>query len=116
MLAVVAAFALATDPVPAASAPALSAAQAGTLRCGVAFAIGAKLQAEKSPVAIGWPPLALRGREFFVRAMAQVMDETGASRDALTAVAMANVPALRDPAVLDRAVTGCLPLLKAAGV
>ena len=98
-----------------AAEPALNPPQAAALRCGVVFALGARLQADKSPLAAGWPPLGTRGKEYFVRVTARLMDETGASREVLSAMAMRQVPALSDPAATAAAMPGCLPLLDASG-
>ena len=99
-----------------AAAPVLTPPQAQALRCGVVFALGARLQDDKSPLAAGWPPLGARGKEYFVRVTARLMDDTGADREVLTALAMREAPALSDPRALAAAVPGCLPLLDAAGL
>lgn len=112
MLTVLAAFTLAAAP---AAEPALTPPQAEALRCGVVFALGAKLQADKAPVAARWPALGTRGKEYFVRVTARLIDDTGASRETLAAMAMRQVPALGDPAAVAAAMPGCLPLLEASG-
>ena len=95
--------------------PALTAPQAAALRCGIVFALGAKMQEDRSPLAAGWPPLGARGKEYFVRVTAKLMDDTKASRETLSAMAMRQVPELADPAVTATAMPGCLPLLEASG-
>jgi hypothetical protein len=112
MLTFLAAVALAAAPT---AEPTLTPPQAAALRCGVVFALGAKLQADKAPLAASWPALTTRGKEYFVRVTARLMDDTGASRDTLAAMAMRQVPALSDPAALGAAMPGCLPLLEASG-
>ncbi len=112
MLTVLATIALAAAP---ATAPVLTAPQAAALRCGVVFALAARLQADNSPLAAGWPPLGTRGKEYFVRVTAQLMDDTGASRETVSAMAMRQVPGLSEPAATAAAVPGCLPLLDASG-
>ena len=57
----------------------LSLQQSTALRCSAAFALGAALQNRGE--ATTWPPLAARGREFFVRALARLMDDAGLTRD-----------------------------------
>jgi hypothetical protein len=118
MLTFLAAVTLAAAPAPnaASTQPALTAPQASALRCGVVFALGAKLQAERDPVAADWPPLGARGKEFFVRVTAQLMDDTGASREALAALAMRELPALQAKGAMATAMPGCLPLLTASGL
>lgn len=113
MLTLLAALTLAAAPADA--EPALTGPQAAALRCGVVFAIGARLQADKSPLAVGWPELGKRGIEYFVRVTAKLMDDTGASREVLSRMAMREVPALADPAAVAAAMPGCLPLLEASG-
>lgn len=111
MLTVLTAITLAAAPTE----PVLTAPQAAALRCGIVFALGAKLQEGNSPLAAGWPPLATRGKEYFVRVTARLMDDTGASRETISAMAMHQVPALSDPAATAGAMPGCLPLLDASG-
>lgn len=101
---------------PDAATPALNPQQATALRCGVVFALGAKMQEEGSAATAGWPALGTRGKEYFVRVTARLMDETGASRDALAAAAMKEVPALQASGAMTAAMSQCLPLLDAAGL
>jgi hypothetical protein len=42
-----------------------------------------------------WPALGTRGREFFVRALAQLMDDTGLDRDGIAALAGLEAKALQ---------------------
>lgn len=105
-------------PAPAATPPplALTPPQATAVRCGVAFALGARLQAAGDPAAARWPALGTRGREYFVRVTAKLMDETGASREALAAIATREVAPLQAEGALAAAMSQCLPLLDAAGL
>ena len=100
---------------PAEAPPALTPPQTAALRCGVVFALGARMQADRNPVAADWPPLGVRGKEYFVRVMAQLIDDTGASRDALAALAAREVPPLRDDYAIAAAMPACLALLDASG-
>ena len=111
MLTILAAVTLAAAPAE----PVLTPPQAAALRCGVVFALGAKLQEDRSLLAAGWPPLRTRGKEYFVRVTAKLMDDTKASRETLAAMAMRQVPALGDPRATAAAMPGCLPLLDASG-
>ena len=63
-----------------------------------------------------YPDMEVRGKEFFVRAAAQVMDETGMSRDQVETAIYAQVDALSDPQVLTDVMPGCLLLLDASGI
>lgn len=113
MITVLAALALASAPAPA---PALAPPQAAALRCGVVFALGTRMQADGKPAAAAWPALATRGREYFVRVFARLMDDIGASREQLTALAGAETSTLGDDAAVVAAMPACLALLDAAGV
>ena len=112
MLTLLAAATLAAAP---AGEPVLTPPQAEALRCAVAFAIGARLQEQKSPVASGWPDLTARGKEYFVRATAKLMDDTKASRETLTGMVMRQMRTLSVPEEAAKAIPGCLPLLDASG-
>lgn len=110
------ALTLAAAPGPAAAPPVLTSPQAAALRCGVAFAVGARMQADGVGAAAGWPPLATRGREYFVRVLARLIDDTGASRETLAGMAAREAPALQEPAAVAAAMPACLALLDASGV
>lgn len=106
-------------PASAQSAPVeptpLSLQQSTALRCSAAFALGAALQNRGE--ATTWPPLAARGREFFVRTSAQVMDETGRTREAVaSSLAEYARPLAADRGTLDAAMPPCLLLLDASGL
>lgn len=96
--------------------PKLSLAQSAALRCGVVFATGARMQADGSPAAAAWPPLATRGKEYFVRVFARLMDDTGASREILNGMAMREADGLRASGEVGKAMPACLQLLDAAGI
>ena len=117
MFTLLAAFTLAAVPPEAnqpVGEPTLTPPQAAALRCGVVFAIGARMQADRNPGAASWPPLATRGKEYFVRVLAQLIDDTGASRDILATMAAREVPALKDAPAIAAAMPACLALVDAA--
>lgn len=61
--------------------------EAAAPRCGVVFAIVEGWQQAGDKRAGQWPDLASgNGREFFVRAMARLMDDRGLDRDAISAL------------------------------
>ncbi|MGX7951517.1 hypothetical protein ACWPM1_03020 [Tsuneonella sp. HG249] len=98
----------APEPAP------LTLQQASALKCSAVFALGAAAQARGE--GRQWPPLAVRGREYFVRASAQIMDETGWSRD-LVALRLADqAKALAQAGALNAAMPPCLLLLDASGI
>ncbi|MFC0590425.1 hypothetical protein ACFFF7_13515 [Novosphingobium aquiterrae] len=117
-------FALAALPAsglaqPAAPLPALNLEQETAVRCGAAFAIVASEQARGTPVAAKWPALGTRGREFFVRTGARLMDDTGATRPQVQALFARAASSLRAdpgalPARLDSLRVPCVSLLDLA--
>ncbi len=94
--------------------PPLSLQQTTALRCSAAFAIGAAAQARGKGAQ--WPALLPRGREFLVRVSAQVMDETGRTRDQVAAELTGQAKALGEPGALAAAMPPCLLLLDASGL
>jgi hypothetical protein len=86
------------------------------LRCAAAFAVVANAQASGDASAQQWPALGTRGREFFVRALAQLMDETGLDRDGIALLAGLEAKALRDSGDTDKIMPSCLLMLEASGL
>jgi hypothetical protein len=110
-----AALALQSAPAPAAQEPApLSQERRALLRCATAFALVARGQAEGDAAAKAWPDLTTRGREFFVRAMAQLMDETGRDRAGIAALAQAEAQVLTTDGEVAKIMPSCLLMLEAA--
>jgi hypothetical protein len=103
---------LAQAPAPAPQP--LTLQQSTALKCSAAFARGAAAQARGE--GRDWPPLAQRGREFFVRTSAQIMDETGRSRDLVALELTRELQALAAPGALTAAMGPCLLLLDASGL
>ena len=104
-----------------ANSPSLTLAQETSLRCSAAFGLIAYDQKRGAPGASAFPPLAERGREFFVRTTARLMDETGATRETVQALLKVRVDELQKGAAAaanpgeftGRTVRACLPLLDA---
>ena len=97
--------------------PALNAQQSATLRCSAAFAIVAQGQANGNTAAQAYPPLAERGREFFVRTAARLMDELQLDRAEISALVSREAQQLWDEdGLLDQVMPSCLALLEASGV
>ena len=93
----------------------LRAEQTTALRCAVVFAVVERRQAAGQDTDL--PRLEGRGREFFVRTMARLMDDTGADRAALAALARTEAERLAaTPGGHRAALPGCLGLLTAAGL
>ena len=112
---------LAQQRAAAPALPELNAEQKARLTCSAAFALAASEQARGEAAALRYPPLKVRGREYFVRFGARTMDATGASREAIKALLEGEVArlqqlalALQDPdGALDRTIRPCLPRLDA---
>ena len=86
------------------------------MRCSAAFALVSFAQANSDAEARKWPQIDPRGREFFVRALAQVMDSTGLGRDAVAALVESEARALLDRGEVDQVMPACLLMLDASGV
>ncbi|MFL0357618.1 hypothetical protein ACI5KX_14230 [Erythrobacter sp. GH1-10] len=99
-----------------APAPALSQESKALLRCSAAFAIVSHGQSVGNEAALKWPRLDTRGREFFVRSLAQLMDETGLDRDGISALVSTEAQGLWDRQEVDKVMPSCLVMLEASGV
>lgn len=111
--------ALASAPLAAqdsSAAPRLSLEQQTALRCSAAFALVADAQARGDAEARSLPPLQQRGREFFVRFSAQLMDETGMDRQQVAALLSAEALSLRGEGQVKQVMPACLLLLDASGL
>ncbi|MGQ7829738.1 hypothetical protein [Altererythrobacter sp. Z27] len=108
----------ATAPVAPATPPTASLSQENQalVRCSAAFALVSFGQESGNADAQKWPAIDPRGREFFVRALAQVMDETGLQRDAVAGMVQAEAQRLLDESQVDAVMPACLTMLEASGV
>ena len=115
MIRTLAAIALAATPSLAAATqeplPPLSLDHRMLLRCSAAFAIVANRQAGGDPAFARYPQMAEQGREFFVRAGAQVMDEAGMTREQVASALAAEAQDLVASDTLDAVMPVCLTLL-----
>lgn len=109
------ALALAVQSAPAPAA-ALSIEQQTAVRCAAAFAMTARAQARGEADALSLPPMAERGREFFVRVAAQLMDETGMDRQQVSAVLAAQAAAVAGSGETVAVARSCLPFMEAAAI
>ena len=108
---------LAFQPAPATAEPApLPADQQGAIRCSAAFALIAERQRQGDEAALQYPPLADRGREFFVRSSARVMEENGLARPAIEARLRRQATTILDEGTLDEIMPPCLLMLEASGL
>jgi hypothetical protein len=94
VLATAAMAAATTAPLAAAARP-LSPAERMGLTCAGAFALVAAGQARGDAAMALYPPMAVRGREYFVRLAAQLMDDAGLDQAGVRAAAQAQVGPLR---------------------
>ena len=93
----------------------LSMQQQTAMRCSVAIAMAAERQkAGKGDPAR--PDLSQRGREFFVRSLARLMEETGMTRQALMQAATQEAADLQDGGNLEQVMPACLLMLNASGL
>ena len=100
----------------AAPALPLSLEQRMLVRCSAAFALVAHGQAAGDAAALAWPALGARGREFFVRASARLIDEAGLDRAALTTAMIEEAQDLGQNGALAAAMPPCLSALEASGL
>ena len=101
-----------------AALPQLTMEQRSSLRCGVAFGLIARGQAEGDARAAAYPAMEPRGREFFVRTMARLMDEHGLTREQANKLALATTSEMmaETPQDRERMMPACLLLLEASGL
>ena len=104
------------EPAAPQTAVQLDTAQRGAIRCSAAFALVAERQKQGDAAALEYPPMGERGREFFVRVGAQLMDEAGLNRASLEAQLRSEAKAILADDSLDEVMPPCLILLDAAGL
>ena len=76
----------------------------------------AERQRQGDEAALVYPPVGERGREFFVRTGARLMDETGMTRDAVEARLRTQAGVILAEGSLDEIMPACLMLLDASGL
>jgi hypothetical protein len=111
-------------PASAQELPTLTIEQQTLLRCSATFALVAGEQAKGDPVALRYPALGERGREYFVRTAAKLTDELGVPRETVMKLLSREAgrvqgerTAARDPAeITDRIMRTCLVSLIASGL
>lgn len=109
----------AAQPIPGPATKPISLESRTALRCSAAFALVADGQARADMDALAYPALGERGREFFVRTSAKIMDDTGMDRDAVAAALMAEAQGLWRgggfSGEIDQIMPACLLMLEASG-
>ena len=102
-----------TDTLPPETTPVeLSLESKAGLRCAAAFALVSYGQSTGDPFTANWPNLGDRGREFFVRELARIMDETGLDRAGIDRLASREAQELIDKGEVDAVMPSCLVLLE----
>lgn len=96
-----------------AAEPQLNLDQRMLVRCSAAFAIIAAEQKDGDAEALRYPDLSQRGREFFVRASAQVMDTAGLDRQQIAAALSAEARQLNESGTVHDVMPVCIGLLPA---
>lgn len=97
-------------PVP------LTLEQQANLRCAASLAVTAARQKDGDAQALAYPELGDRGKEFFVRTLARLMDETGMERLAVRWHLTEESRYLQEGDNLDRLMPVCLTMLEASGL
>lgn len=100
---------------PVADKP-LSSQSKALLRCSAAFAMIAHGQERGNEAALKWPDLKTRGREFFVRSLAQLMDETGLDRAGISQMVGVEAQKLWDTGQVDAIMPSCLLMLEGSKI
>ncbi|HEY7807440.1 MAG TPA: hypothetical protein VIC34_09600 [Croceibacterium sp.] len=96
--------------------PQLTDDQRVLLHCSATFALVSGRQHAKDPRALAFPDVTQRGREYFVRAMVQLMDDAGLDHDAIAKLVSQEAAGLQDPGVLYKQMPTCLASLQASGL
>jgi hypothetical protein len=96
--------------------PQLTDDQRTLLHCSATFALVSGRQHARDPQALAFPDVTERGREYFVRAMVQLMDQAGLDHDAIKSLVSQEAAGLQDPAVLYKQMPACLASLEASGL
>lgn len=101
---------------PPAELPRLTAEQSASIRCAAAFSLIAHGQSNGNEAALEWPAMNPRGREFFVRTAARLIDETGGSREQISQLIGREAQALVDKDEVQAVMPACLLMLEASGL
>lgn len=101
---------------PSAQAVPLTLEQTTSLRCSAAFALVSYGQSQGNADALKWPVKEAQAREFFVRTTANLMEETGLSREAVTTLMGQEAQKLVEGDALEKVMPACLLMLEGAGL
>jgi parvulin-like peptidyl-prolyl isomerase len=112
-LALLAAPSLAQQPAPAVQ---LNDDQRTLLHCSATFALVSGRQRAGDKDALAFPDVSQRGREYFVRALVQLMDDAGLDHDAVARLVQDEAARLQDSPDLLKGMPACLASLQASGL
>jgi hypothetical protein len=107
----VAAPAAAQQPAPA---PQLTDEQRTLLHCSATFAIVSGRQHAGDKAALALPDITTRGREYFVRALVELMDEAHLDHDTIVKLVQDEAARLQDSPDLLKDMPACLASLEAS--
>ncbi|MEP5937958.1 MAG: hypothetical protein ABJ239_06495 [Erythrobacter sp.] len=96
----------------AAASEQLSLQNQAVVRCSAAFAMVSYGQSKGNADALKWPELGDRGKEFFVRALAGLIDDTGKSREEISQLVSAEAQQLSASGTINDVMPGCLLMLE----
>ena len=117
LLAAIVAVSASAQDTRSADLPKLSAQQAAALRCSAAFGLVAEGQARGDEASLSYPALGERGKEFFVRSAARLMDELALDRAGIQTLVSLEAQKLWDEeGLLEDVMPSCLTLLDASGL
>lgn len=88
----------AAEPGGQGTVPVVLAEQHEVLKCAAVFAVIASEQEAGSEIALAFPPMAWRGKEYFVQETAKVRSDAQLSNEALQTLLVAEAKALQDAA------------------
>ena len=107
---------VAQEPAPEAALPTLNLDQRMLLRCSATFALVAFRQEAGVDWAVALPPMGERGREFFVRTSALLMDEAGIGPDTLDLLLSREAESIVAANQVEAMMPLCLNLLDQTGL
>ena len=122
-LLIAAALALATTPTlaqrpvpPGQAVPQLTEEQLTLLHCSATFALVSGRQHAGDKAALAQPDVTQRGREYFVRALVQLMDDAHLDHDTVTKLVQAEAARLQESPDVLKEMPACLASLHASGL
>jgi hypothetical protein len=99
---------------PTPGAPQLTDEQRTLLHCSATFALVSGRQHGGDKDALAFPDITTRGREYFVRAMAQLIDQAHLDRATIVKLVQAEAAQLQDSPELLKGMPACLASLEAS--